>query len=85
MRYLRGRREFPLKLPPSAELGEFDGKFETLKNLEPFPPNLKRPPRPLWVSPKSILIIDKRASLRCNPRHNRNMARGLTKAVRSSL
>ena len=37
------------------------------------------------MSPKSIRMIDKWAALRRNPRHNRNVVRGLTKAVRSSL
>ena len=85
-RYLWGRREFLLKLPPpAAELSGVDVKFHTINNLEPSPPNLKRPPHPLWVYPKSIWMIDTRAALRCNPRHNRNVERGLTTAVWRSL
>ena len=38
--------------------------FQTIKNLEPTPTTLKRLPSPLWISPKSIRIIDKQASLR---------------------
>ena len=37
------------------------------------------------MSPKYIQIIDKRASLRHNPIHNKNVARGLTIAVQRSL
>ena len=61
--YLQGRREFPLKPPPAAELRRVDVKFQTINNLEPFIPTLKRPPCPLWVSPKSIRLIDTQAAL----------------------
>ena len=37
------------------------------------------------MSPKYIQIIDKRASLRHNPIHNKNVARGLNIAVQRSL
>ena len=37
------------------------------------------------MSPKSIWLIDKRADLCHNPRQNRNVVRGLAKAVRLSL
>ena len=41
--YLRGRRAFPIRIPPTAELRRADAKFQTLKTLEPVPPKLKRP------------------------------------------
>ena len=84
-RYLQGRREFPLKLPPTAELSRAGAKFQTLQTLKPVPPKLEGPPRPLWMSPDSIRLIDKRAALRRNPRHSRNVARGLTRSVCRSL
>ena len=37
------------------------------------------------MSPASIQLIDKRAALRRNPFHIRNVAGGLTRAVRQSL
>ena len=37
------------------------------------------------MSPDSIRLTDKRAALHCNPRHNRNVARGVTRAVHRSL
>ena len=62
-----------------------DMKFQAIKNLDPTPPTLNRLPHPLWMSPNSIRMIDKQSYLRRNPRHNCNVARGLTKAVRRSL
>ena len=59
--------------------------LHTIKNLEPAPPTLKRPPRPLWMYPKYIRLIYTWTSLRCNPRHNRNVARCLNKSIRRSL
>ena len=69
------------KLPPVSEFGGVDVKFHTIKNLDPVPPTLKRPPRPLWVSPTSIRLIEKQEALRRNPSHNHNVARILAKAV----
>ena len=60
-------------------------KFQAINNLEPVPPAPKRPPLPLWMSPKSIWLIDVRAALRRNPRHNHNVSRDITKSVRISL
>ena len=60
-------------------------KFQAIKNLEPTPTTLKIPPRPLWMSPKSIRMIDTQADLRRNTIHNRNVVRVLTKDVRRSL
>ena len=80
-RYLWVSRAFPLKLLPTAEFSRVDANFQTLKNLEPVPPKLKHPPCPLWMSSDYIRFIDKHAALRWNPRHNRNLARGLTRAV----
>ena len=37
------------------------------------------------MPPESNHLIDKRADLQQNPRHGRNVARGLTRAVRRSL
>ena len=77
-RYLHGRRGLPLKIPPAAELSKVDRKFQTLNNLEPIPPTMKRLPSPLCMPPKSIRLIDKQTAVRRNPRHNHNVARGLT-------
>ena len=68
--------------PPTAELSRVDVKFYTIKNLEPYLPSLNFP---LWMSLKSILLIDKRASLYRNPCHIRSVARVLTKSIRRSL
>ena len=84
-RYLRGRRAFPIRIPPTAELRRADAKFQTLKTLEPVPPKLKHPPFPLWMSLYSIRLIDMRAALRREPHHSRNVARGITRAVCRSL
>ena len=62
-----------------------DAKFHTLKTLEPAPPKLKRLPTPLWMSPDYTRLVEKLAALRRNPRHSRNVARGITRAVRRSL
>ena len=83
--YLRVRQSFLLKLPPAVELRGVDAKFQTIKLLDPVPPTLKRPPLPLWMSPKSIRMVYKRASIRRNPIHNCNMSRGLTKAAHQYL
>ena len=61
--YLQGRREFLLNPPPTVELIKVGTKFQTLKTFEPAPPMLKRPPHFLWMSPESIQLIYKRASL----------------------
>ena len=71
--------------PPAEECRRDDVKFQTLKNLKLAPPNLKRTPRSLWMSPDSIRLIDKRAALRRNPCHIRNVAKGITRAVRRPL
>ena len=62
-RYLQGRREFPLKLPSTMELSRTDAKFQNLMTFELVTPKLKRSPFPLWMSPDSIRMIDKHASL----------------------
>ena len=84
-RYLRGSIAFLLRIPSSEELTGSDAKFQTLKALETVPPKLKRPHRPLWMSPAYIGLIDKRSALRQKPCHSQNLARGITRAVRQSL
>ena len=83
--YLQGRRSFPLSLPAPEDFRPTDRKFQELKSLEPTPPPLTRSPLPQWMLDTSTRMIDKRAALRRNPRHNRNVACKFTKAVRSSL
>ena len=83
--YLWGSILFPLILPHTPELIRAGAKFQTLKTLETVPPKLKRPPRPLCISPDSTRLIDKHAALHRNPRHNRNVSRELARAVRRSL
>ena len=84
-RYFREKIAFPLRLSPAKERSRAGAKFQTLKALEPVPPKLKRPPRPLYMSPDSIRLIDKIAAFLRNPCHNRNVARGLTRSVCQSL
>ena len=60
-------------------------KFLDHQDLGSIPTHPEAPTSPLWVSPKSILLIDRRAYLRRNPRHNRNISVGLAKAVRKYL
>ena len=43
-RYLWGRRAFALRSPPTAELSRYDSKVQTLKTLEPPPPQAETPP-----------------------------------------
>ena len=74
-----------LRIPPDEERSRYGSKFQTLKALELVPPNLKHPPRPLWMSPSSTRLIEKRAALLRNPRHIQNMARGIMRAVCQSL
>ena len=83
--YLRGRRAFPLSIPAAEELITADTKFQTLKDLELVPPKLKLFPRPLWMSPASIRLIDKIATFSRNPHHSQNVARGITRANRRPL
>ena len=78
-------KAFLIILPSTAELIRSNTKFQTLKTLEPVPPKLKRSHRPLWMSPDSIRLIDKRVALRRNPFHSRILARGVAIAVRCSL
>ena len=66
--YHRGRRASPLMIPPAKERSRADNKFQNLKSLEPVLTKLKPPPRPLWMSPASIRLIEKRTALRWNPR-----------------
>ena len=84
-RYLWGRHAFPLSLPVSEDFIPTDRKFQDLKSLEPTPPPLTGPPHPKWMSEPKIRLIDERASLSRNPRHNSNVAHNLAKAVRRSL
>ena len=74
-----------LSPPPTTELIRANAKFHTLKTLEPVPPNLKRPPLPLYMYTDSIRLIDKPVVLLRDPCHSRNMVRGPTRAVRRSL
>ena len=82
---LRGRRAYPFKLTPTAQIIRAGANFKTLKTLEPVPPKLKHPPRPLWMSLNFIWLIGKHAALHQNSCHSRNVARGITRAVRWSL
>ena len=83
--YPRRRRALPLMLSPTKKRSRADDKFQNLKAMEPVPPKLKRLPCPLWMSPASIRLIEKRADLRRNPCHSQNVARGITRAIRRSL
>ena len=47
-RYLRGRRGFPLRIPPAEELTRAGVKFQTLKALETVPPKIT-PPLPPFI------------------------------------
>ena len=55
--------------------------FQHLKELEPLLTPLNFPPLPQWMLDQSMWMIDKRTYLCRNPRHNRNVARNLTKVV----
>ena len=77
--YLQGRCVFPLSLPAPEDFRPVDRKFQDLKALEPTPPNC--PPLPQWMSETSTRLIDERTAHQCNPQHNRNMERKLTKAI----
>ena len=72
-------------LPPAKERSRSNNKFQILKALEPVPPKLKRPPRPLWISTAYIWFVDKRAALSWNPCHSEKMVRGITRSVCRSV
>ena len=79
--YLRGCRAFPLALPAPDNLRLTDRKFQELKALYPTTSPLAHPPHSQWMSDTLTWLIDKRVALRCNPRHNRNVARTIPKSV----
>ena len=58
---------------------------QTLKNLELVPSKINPPPHPLWMSPDSIHLIDRRASLPRKPCPSRKATRGITRAFRRSF
>ena len=56
--YLRGRRAFPLKLPPTGPLNLVDTKFQELKAIKVPPSPCAHVPRPQWMSEESLRLID---------------------------
>ena len=85
-RYLWDRCVFPLSFSTAAEIRLADTNFQARKALKLLPPTpFTCSPLPLWMSLAAINLIDKRASLRRNPCHCRNVARDLTKSVRRYL
>ena len=84
-RYLRGRKQFPLQLPTIGPIRHIDHLYQDLKAMEVPPPAPPRPVRPQWMSADTVRLIDTRAALRRNPRHNRNQARALTNQLKRSL
>ena len=55
--YLRGRRAFPLKLPPTGPLNLVDTKFQELKAIKVPPSPCAHVPRPQWMSEESLRLI----------------------------
>jgi hypothetical protein len=85
-KYLRGRKQFPLKLnTQGGPMMQVDTLFQDLKaqsNL--LPPNVP-PPRLQWMSDATIRLIDSRASLRRDPHHSWQRTRALTRQIKASL
>ena len=83
--YLRGRRAFPLNLPPAETLKIVNTKFQEPKAtgapLSPY----ARAPIPQWMYEDSLRMIDARDDLRRHQDHNRNVACTIMRSVRRSL
>ena len=85
-RYLRGRRKFPLRLPKFGPLTQADTMFQDIKQRASIPRLAHNThPRPQWISPATIRLIDQRCSLRRNKFHNRATARQLTRQIKAGL
>ena len=80
--YLRGRRAFPLTLTPMVPLNFVETKFQYLKALETPPSPCACAPIIQWMSEESLRMIYTCAALRCQPDHNRNVARTMIRTVR---
>ena len=79
--YLQGRRAVPSFTPHVRGVQNCGQKIP----LEPTLPPMTRPPCHQWMPKTLTWLIDQRAALRCNPQHNMNVARKLTKSVKTYL
>ena len=75
---------FPLAIETVPKILE-DMMFQSLKKMDTTTPPLTRALTPEWMSDMSLRIIDAISDHRCQPDHNRNVARNLIKSVRKSL
>ena len=83
-KYLQGRRRLPLQTPKWGPLKLVDAVFQELKSWrEPRPQGPR--PRPNWISPATLRLLDQRCALRRNRSHDRTLARQLTRQINTSL
>ena len=80
-----GKERIPAQTPSHLGTQQDRRKVPDPQELGTGTPKLKRPPLPLWMSPDSIRLVDKRAALWRNPWHSRNLSRGVTRAFWRSL
>ena len=84
-RYLRGRRQWPLAMPPVGPLTEIDSLFQTLESYCDSPPPPPAKHRPQWLAPKTLQLMDARTTLRRDPCHCRRRARTLTRQINAAI
>ena len=62
--YLLGRKKFPLK-PPTVDLTQADHLWNTVKAQMPKQEQQQqRAPRPTWIAPATLRLMDQRCALR---------------------